>query len=111
MTTVSFVTTLIVFVKDQSNHQVSSNESCNYILPSVYNYYARISGAKYCDQQVCLFALSIKMNNDSNTLAASGGCRPIPHIAFIERSKSEAGKKKFGISGRLEFDLMHFCQG
>jgi len=31
----------------------------------------------------------------------------MPHIAFIECSKSEAGKKKFGISGRFKLVLVH----
>jgi len=43
----------------------------------------------------------------NNTFAESGRRWPIPHIAFIECSKSEAGKKKFGISGCPASDLVH----
>lgn len=47
------------------------------------------------------------MQTSDCTWAATGSLRPIPHISFIERSRSEAGRKKFGISGHLESDLPH----
>jgi len=48
-----------------------------------------------------------RKETSEHTLAATGGWRPISRIAFIERSRSEAGRKKFGIAGHVGWDLHH----